>query len=280
MIRSVYIWCMFILLMATSHQGSAIGKSDYLITRERTHQDSLALFYTYSNKVQASDIFSHQEKLEKHIEKLSARLQKEGLTDHFLTTLFYRTHERFLKEYGENVSYDKLITEGKYNCISGTTLYAVILSSLHIPHTIFESEEHVLLIVHDGDSRFLFESTDALNGLITDEEMIIKHLEGFSEADDYAVKPDLLGESLPGYQKVESLAALAGLQYYNEAVLSYREGKLSEAYRLASRGYQLFPSGRLMLCIKTIISTIVNCDSVPEETKKVFRKEYLSYLGR
>ncbi|MFA0961849.1 hypothetical protein AB9P05_08570 [Roseivirga sp. BDSF3-8] len=250
-----------------------------------TSIDSLVIFYSQSKALDEEEVEDHFSRLENHIEKLQKKRGSGPATEFFLSKLFYKTHKKFLRNYKAVVAYDRLILSGDYNCISGTALYAVVFDALEIPYTIYESDDHVFLMVQAGEERYLIESTDPLNGFIADETIIARHVENISNG-LVSVFPTSVGSSeglaqgKPGVQELPGLAALAGLQYYNEAVIHYREGKLSEAYRLALRGYQFYPSKRLKLCLDTILDAIVTCADVSEETKRRLYKQYITFVNK
>lgn len=282
MTRSVCTILFFVILLTNSFFSQA---DPYASEKPRSITltlDSLNFFYYRSVKIADSEADDHIERLQKHIQKFKRKLDRQGSTEYLLSTIFFKTHDRFLKQYKDVVSYDELIAEGTYNCISGTALYVTILSSLDIPYSIYETEDHVFLMVEVDDKRYLMESTDPLNGFISDEKVIASHMAGFT--DDFSSQ-DLLqvgsgdtGYNRFGLKRIHGLAALASLQYYNEAVLLFNEGKLSEAYRLALLGHGLYPSDRLVRCMNTVLDAIVENKDISEGTKSRFQKQHVSYL--
>lgn len=280
MIRRVnYIFLILIIFLTQSLNAIALSKTEDLRNPNSSTLDSLIIFYSGSNTLTADDASDHLQLLHKHIEKLRKRLGDKESSAYFLKTLFYKTHKRFLKNYEDVVSYDRLILKGEYNCISGTALFAVIFRSLDIPFSIYESDDHVFLMVYSGKRRYLIESTDPLNGFIADNSVISAHVKNVANGPSDLLLNNVgssngLAEGSPGVKELTGLTSLAGLQYYNEAVILYRKGQLSEAYSLALRGYQFYPSGRLRLCLDTILDTIIKCERVPKKVKSRFIEQY------
>lgn len=284
MIRSVCTILFLIFLLTFGYSSQAEHYSYDFSISQPAYLDSLSLFYYRSINIDPDDTEKHLSRLRRHIQKLQKRLDKDGPTEYLLKSIFFKTHEKFLKDYENVVSYDRLITEGKYNCISGSALYVTILGALNIPHKIFETEEHVFLMVYAGEKRYLFESTDPLNGFVTNEKSIATHLAGFT--DEYSTSElQQVGSGDSSYNRVGlksvyGLPVLAGLQYYNEAVVSFNKGRLSEAYRLAIQGYNLYPSDRLVNCMDTILESIMSNEMISKETKASLQKQHITYLNK
>jgi hypothetical protein len=242
----------------------------------------LNFFYYRSVKISDEEAGKHLNQLEKHIQKFQKKMDRQGPTEYLLGSIFFKTHDRFLKQYKDVVSYDELIAEGSYNCISGTAIYVTILSSLNIPYSIYETEDHVFLMVKVDNKRYLMESTDPINGFISDEKIIANHMAGFtgnlSSDDLLQVGSGDSGYNRFGLRKTHGLAVLASLQYYNDAVLLYNEGKLSDAYRLAIQGHSLFASERLVKFMDIILDAILGSKNISDDIKSRFQKQHFSHL--
>ena len=59
-----------------------------------------------------------------------ASKRNKGLADEdFLSTLYYKTHKKFLKNYRAYSSFGEVLQEGKYDCLSATVLYTLLLEA-------------------------------------------------------------------------------------------------------------------------------------------------------
>src|SRR5687767_14329360 len=56
-------------------------------------------------------------------------LRKSDRSDHqFLNRVFTKTHQRFLKHFEQYATFGETMSTGTYNCLTGTALYALLLS--------------------------------------------------------------------------------------------------------------------------------------------------------
>src|ERR1041384_3391949 len=67
--------------------------------------------------------------------------------DHaFVHYLFYKTHQKMLRFYQSQASFDQLLNGGTYNCLTGTAVYAMLLSHFGLPYTIVETNYHIFIL--------------------------------------------------------------------------------------------------------------------------------------
>jgi hypothetical protein len=56
-------------------------------------------------------------------------------------------------------NFSEIFETGYYNCVSGSALFALILSKLEIPYQIIEAPTHVFLIAYPNTEKIVLEST-------------------------------------------------------------------------------------------------------------------------
>jgi len=153
----------------------------------------------------------------------------------FLKFLFFNVHKKFLKHYQMHRDFADIFGKQKaYNCVSASTLYALILQQLHFKYTIHETPFHVYLVVHTPKyPQILFDPTDPHQGFLYNAYAIRKRVRHHSETD---------GEKL---NLRISLQQLIGLQYYNQGVFKFNHQKFDQALVKLARAQDLYPSERV-----------------------------------
>ena len=153
----------------------------------------------------------------------------------FLKFVFFHTHRKFLKQYEMYKDFEEIFDESKkYNCVSGTTLYALILKELGYKYTVRETAFHVYLVVHTKKtSKILFDSTDPHQGFLYNAHVIRKRERHYTE------------NKQQKFNQAINLSQLIGLQYYNQGIHQFNQKIFGQALVKLSRAYQHYPTDRI-----------------------------------
>ncbi len=178
-----------------------------------------------------------------------------------LRHLFYRGHARYLKKYESFSSFSQVFEEGKYNCLTGTALYALALDHLGYSYRIVENTYHIYLIVDTEDRQYLLESTDPFNGFIYDPEEIQKRLEEYEYRE---LNHSGYQFSTRSYNDV-NLYQLVGLHYYNVAIDQYNKNDMKSAFISLNKALIFYKSDRML----EFMTLILDLYEVPDNTRKV-----------
>lgn len=167
--------------------------------------------------------------------------KKETLSDELLMKeLFYDVHKQYLKQYTPYAGLQGLLELGEYNCLSATTLYALILERLGYSYSIVESVNHIVLLVNLPHQQLLLETTDPEKGFI-------------SQASEIEERLDQMKKKTPGEQyynlnlqvfRTIGLRELAGLQFFNYAAWYYNQRDFVSATSHLRKGQLLYKSER------------------------------------
>lgn len=172
----------------------------------------------------------------------------------FLKQIFFTVHRKVLGNYQQYVTFDELFQEGqKYDCVTGTALYALILDYFGFEYDIHETDYHVYLVAHTADQRFLFESTDPIYGFASQQEEIKQRIAAVN------IKSKTLNERYlkvissndEGAQNIKiidnivSIGQLSGLHYYNQGLKYFNEGNYRDAFKMTIVAQGIYPSMRI-----------------------------------
>ena len=196
--------------------------------------------------------------------------------ERFLEYVYYKVHQKYLRGYQSPSTLSDLIARKKYDCITGTALYGIILEKLGFDYTITETTYHVYLTLTVDNKLVLMESTDPLNGYMVDTEMIRAKIDSYNQ--------DQGGEAWnnrdyyrPFHQVSNEidLIKLAGLQYFNQAAAAYNEHDLKQALRHLSMALELYPCARLQEMMVVMLNTLEH----DQQIDPMFKQEFMSKYG-
>ncbi len=159
----------------------------------------------------------------------------------FLQKAFYKIHRKQLGWYENHVTLSETLDSKKYDCLTGTALFALILDDLGYAYQILEFDFHVFVIVQSDNGQVLLEATDPMDGFVTDAIEIQNRIDSNIQSVDL-----LNAEVQKTYIRNEiSLTALAGLQYFNIAVNFYNNREYKKASDFIKKADLLYPSERI-----------------------------------
>lgn len=211
----------------------------------RNNCDPMIFLLAYDPKIDSVTYDRIQQSISAFVQKLESRKDKTRNELSFLKYVFQKTHNKYLKSYNKTESFGGIFNDGSYNCVSGTALYACILTQLGYAPEIIETRYHIFLKVTTSDSvHCLFEATDPFGGFEYRKEVIDSRINryladeavtvGRNESITAPFNTKTLSQSV-------SLVELAGLHYYNIAVDFVNQGNYYEAFRALKKASLLYP---------------------------------------
>lgn len=168
----------------------------------------------------------------------------------FLEKAFYRIHRKQLGWYENYVSLSQTFESKKYDCLTGTALFALILEDFEFQYQILEFDFHIFLIAQVDGENVLIEATDPLNGFVKDQKEIEKRV------DKAFLSSEVSGDFLHTFTENKiNLLSLAGLQYFNLAVDLFNRGEYKKAHQFIQKANLLYSSERIQHTKELISST-------------------------
>jgi len=241
----------------------AIGQASDYITRPATKIDYYLNLYNRADGSSGSthQVLSFAEKLEG--KKLSFERNKD-----FLEYLFTKTHQRFLKHYTDYTSFGEMLSQGTYNCLTGTALYALLLDQVGIGYQIIETNYHIFLLAHTDEGSILFETTDPTNGFVSDSAEIEKRITHYRQNSIQKVKSNktYYRYNFDLYNDV-NLDQMLGLLHYNLSIVAYNQQELPTAIDHLSKAMELYQSPRIEEFSRIILLSVIesNLDASVKE---------------
>jgi hypothetical protein len=186
------------------------------------------------------------------VKELDQKAGKEKDQLSLLRTIFQKTHQRLLRKYEQHSSFNAMLSEGKFDCVSGSAALGLLLDRYGYDFDVVETDYHVFIQVRLDEKTIILESTLPVGGMITLPSEVDKYLNAYHPQKDS--KATSFNQRLAGqaidiregtiFRKV-NLTELAGLQYYNDAIVHFNTQQYGQAVQQLSKAYLLYPSDRI-----------------------------------
>ncbi len=207
------------------------------------HGDKLN--YYVSSYSQADGNTRSSKDISNFITKLERKEIQKGSTE-FIRRLFIKTHHEFLRHYTEYASFSETLDKGRYNCLTGTALYALLLDHFGIEYKIIETNYHIFLLVSAEEGEILLEATDPLNGFVEKPKEIEDRINLYKQnrVQETSVDKTYYRYNFSLYNQV-NLDQIEGLLYYNLSIVSLNEQNLQAAIQRLDRALDRYNSPRM-----------------------------------
>jgi len=231
-------------------------------------------FSSFEQEASKTQYAMLQKTIREEVSYLVQRRVKNNLR--FLRKIFEHIHKAHLKKYRTYSTFGQLWNNKIFDCLTGTALYAMIFDEMGIRYDLFETANHSYLIVRLGKERVLFESTDPINGFITETAEIETTQQRYAK--DIPLDFDnLLGmvgykrttvNTIKVYSESITLLQLSGLYYYNQAVVYYNLKKYRAAVNTLEKAFTLHPSKRILNLLLVAVQEVLKEENLQKSDLK------------
>lgn len=257
----------FLAILVSS---SVFGQDGKTVVENQSLEYHLSSFLsTDAQKISVASSFQlFLKKLER--KKLSIKKEKD-----FVRYVFSKTHQLYLKNYAQYASFGQLFTDGSYNCLTGTALYAALLTHFQIPFEVTETNYHIFLIVETEQGKILLEATDPAGGFVESVIAIEKRIASYKLNTLLAInsKSTYYQFNFNLFKSV-SIHELTGLLYYNRAVDSFNHGKLHESIQSLVLANERYHSVRIDEFSTILLQAIQQSKCTDEAKEKLLSVIY------
>lgn len=249
---------MFLILgggLKTWAQGSFLASNDVKMTISTDRRipspelyNPLHLFQAVNPEIEASlsTWAGLQQELADKAETAKDELQ-------LLRQIFQKSHQRLFKKYQQHSTFNEMLSKGNYDCVSGSAALGILLDRFGFSYDIIETDYHVFILAEVGGKKIVLESTLPVGGMITQSSEVEKYLASYAPNQKESSK--VFNQRLAGteasqldnsiFRKV-NLQELAGLQFYNDAIVHFNTQQYQMAIEQLEKAYLLYPSERVL----------------------------------
>lgn len=265
------LWLLFLCpSFLLKGQDATTGKTHLYVTEleERAFNelhsgnDSLLFLMAYDSALDAKRYSQLKNELDEFVVRLYKRKNRFPSDIEFAKFLFTKTHDKYLKHYIKYVPFNELFYKGNFNCLSGTALYAYLFEQLGYQIKIFETRYHSFLIItKNGKYEALVEATDNENGFINGTDKIISRIEEYQN-NESNINPPINSVPVDQYPHLNAIGIkeLAGLHYFNLAVVHFNKLEYQEALFHLKKAHLLYPTSKR---VTDMIAYALACSDEP-----------------
>jgi len=237
--------------------------------------DEVNLFLALNSSGNLSKVKEVQGKIYDLSNLLLHKRHKHTTELSFLYRVFNGIQTRQLVKYEKYSTFQSLMNGGTYDCLTATALYAIILKKMNYSLEVKETAAHSYLVVNVDGKKVLFESTDREDGFVSDykavKEKELKYArqtrpgdENFSGLSGQVSE----GKSIATYSQSINITQLAGLHYYNQAVVAYNNKNFKTTVNTLEKAYMLYPSKRIFTLLITSIHEVLRSPNITNKEIK------------
>ncbi|MBL6447451.1 hypothetical protein JMN32_14125 [Fulvivirga sp. 29W222] len=266
-------------LVSSLNFHSALEEEVIIEFLQKKDVDLLELQLISSRDISASVLKAYNTRLDEFVKKLSEKRGKYKSDKQFLSYAFYKVNQKFLKRYKPFTSPALLFKTGEYDCLSGTTLYALILHRLGIEHDIVETNHHIYLRVQHENEVFLMESTDPMYGFIADQKEVANRLSYYNHGNSIREGENIANKEVYVFESQVNdnidMFDLVGLHYYNAAINSFNQEDISSSIDNLEKAVVFYFSPRISEFGLLVAKTLLEVDQIQDEAKR----DYLNRIN-
>lgn len=211
--------------------------------------------------------------MEQFTSKLQLKRARLSSDEAFLLYVFRESHKTFFHHYKAYSQFPEIFNTGHYDCLSATSLLSVVLEKFGFQYKIMETNYHIFLLVDIGVKQVLLESTDKVNGFVSDRKIVDARLKEYEEnnllmassGDRYFYQYDVnLFQPVMSHQ-------LRGLLLFNQAVSAYNSKDLSMGAMKLKEAMRIISSPRMAEFAIILVTEIADSNLSEEEKKSLIR---------
>lgn len=247
--------------VTSSEKYQTAYEQEVLLNNNATHLEQLMALGAGASKERTLGV---KKELDAFIDEIRASDLMRMSEVKLMKELHKKVHKRFLSEYQYISPFHRIFETGQYNCVSATALFALVLEGLDIPYAIQEQPTHVYIMAYPDTKAISVEMTalkDAyyLPGRKDVSKAISTLLElNVISEEDIRSKGELqIYHAFYNTNSVVDLTQLAGIQYFNEAIIAANTDDYEEAFNIACKTEKLYDVEKIKLFKAEIVSTLI-----------------------
>ena len=230
-----------------------------------TTADPVALFSVLDERMDEVTVEKNRKKWDELIQSIRTEKFLRKNREKQVREIYSTLHDALLVKYQLTNQYPEIFTDGYYNCVSATAMYAMALDEFDIPYQIKETPTHVYLVAYPEEENIMLESTDPQNGYIKFDPAFKKtYVENLasakliSQSELRSGNTDNLFEKHYFANENIGLNELAGIQYANDALVRLENEQLEDAFFQLEKAYLLYPADRYRLFLVALSIEILH----------------------
>lgn len=254
-----FIYCNYTQAQNTSSELISISELHFYSDAEKefftkTAKENANYFQTFAcvdPSINMGDANSYYNRVELILKKYEGPKWNKKKNSKKIKSIYSDIHDTFFDQYEEKNLFSEIFKNGKYNCVSATGLYAVVLDKLNIPYEIKEEPTHVFIVAYPKTDQIIVEATNPIAGYTQFsstfkkdfvDKLVNSKLIGSEESSSLSTE-ELFNKYFFSKKNID-LKELVGLQYYNDGLYKMADQDFKKALMQLEKSYYLYPNER------------------------------------
>lgn len=199
-----------------------------------------------------------------------------------LARVFRKFHHSFLKTYVAHADFASLFTQGKYDCLTATSLLSEILGQLGYRAEVIETTYHIFIKVRLAEGEVLLETTDRVGGFIAEQGLIAARMEKYRT--DGATSSTAASSVSYRYRcevfRTVTASDLTGLLLYNQAVKAYNGQQWGAAAKFLEASFAQYPTPRCHELAAILLRTLRERTDLDLDTRRTMMEHLAPVIVR
>ncbi len=242
--------------------------------------DYLALFIAASGSTGAGNYQQIRNNYNTFYRKINTTKFKSSNEKKKIKLLFQSVHDAYFKKYELKTEFGEIFSNGNFNCVTASALYAILLKDMGIPFVVKETPVHVYLVAYPSIQGIRIEATDPVTGYYSYDQRskasFVEYLQKnkiISEDEAQNTSPEDIFNSHFYPDNDIYLRELLGLQYLNQGSYKLMDKNLKEGYDEFEKAYLFYPSEKIRFLMLTTLTEMLNDQYYTEPV-------YINYLAK
>ncbi|WP_020528994.1 hypothetical protein [Flexithrix dorotheae] len=163
------------------------------------------------------------------IAELKEKKKKYKSDMYYLNKVSKTLFSKYFKTYEPLSTFGETMTSGKYDCLTGTLLFAYVLEHLGYDYNIHETNYHIYLTIPTDKRLILIESTDPYYGFIVNKGTVKTRMAQYQKDNQQLDNQEDVYQPKYKINNTIAIEKLMALQYYNKAIKFYNERNFEKA---------------------------------------------------
>jgi tetratricopeptide (TPR) repeat protein len=201
--------------------------------------------------------------------------------DKQVKTIYDDVHKTFFLKYKNNALFEEIFSNGHFNSLTASALYALAFQELNIPFAIKQVDDQVYVVAYPNAEQIKLEATNPAMGIFQmSPEFKQAYLQSLKEkkiisTQEYAAKDakTLFNQYYYGNSPEITIAQLVGLLYLDDAIAKTQVDKKEDAFIQSEKAYICYPSERTLY-----VMAVTGSDALQARTR--MDSTHATYVGK
>lgn len=218
-----------------------------------------------------------EDKLDKLYQLLKAEKEKTSSETQWVRFAFAHIKKNYLVNYKADADFSEMFGQQNYDCVTGTTIFALLFERLDVKYEVLESYSHVCIKVLNDSTHILLEPT-LKDGVYTKGKQIYEVLKKLQNNKKEQVVKVFRASYKPinpqYYFSKINLTQLIGILYFNKAAQGLTKKQYALSMTYAKVANMMYPSPRTHGFLVYSMDNLLKDDTLDYKSKITYYKKY------